>query len=154
MAIFKGFFRRDDGAQIPLFTEETMEDKTSHRLDGKKKFQLNNWLVSKASELNGYSRSRIASMASNELGFQVNKENIRQASIDTGVEIETVRASYKLTLPQRVESLEADVLDLKKTTDTIADLEARVKVLEELLLNHVAGHPTGIHPICDSLIAA
>lgn len=120
-----------------------MEEKTSHRLDGKKKFQLNNWLVSKASELNGYSRSRIASMASNDLGFPVNKENIRQASLDTGVEIETVRASYKLTLPQRVESLETDVLGLKKTTDTIADLEARLKVLEELLMTHVAGHQTG-----------
>ena len=106
-----------------------MEEKTSHRLDGKKKFQLNNWLVSKASELNGYSRSRIASMASNDLGFPVNKENIRQASADTGVEIETVRASYKLTLPQRVESLEADVLGLKK----LADLEARVRRIEEIL---------------------
>ena len=129
MATFKGFFRRDDGAQIPLFTEETMEEKTSHRLDGKKKFQLNNWLVSKANELNGYSRSRIASMASNDLGFPINKENIRQASADTGVEIETVRASYKLTLPQRVESLEADVLGLKK----LADLEARVRRIEEIL---------------------
>lgn len=133
MAIFKGFYRRDDGAQIPLFTEEKMEEKTSHRLDGKKKFQLNNWLVSKASELNGYSRSRIASMASNDLGFPVNKENIRQASVDTGVEIETVRASYKLTLPQRVESLEADVLGLKKMIDGIADLEARVRRIEEIL---------------------
>ena len=106
-----------------------MEEKTSHRLDGKKKFQLNNWLVSKANELNGYSRSRIASMASNDLGFPINKENIRQASADTGVEIETVRASYKLTLPQRVESLEADVLGLKK----LADLEARVRRIEEIL---------------------
>ena len=131
-----------------------MEDKTSHRLDGKKKFQLNNWLVSKASELNGYSRSRIASMASNDLGFPVNKENIRQASIDTGVEIETVRASYKLTLPQRVESLEANVLDLKKATDTIAELEARVKVLEEVLMNHITGNPTGLRQPFETMAAA
>lgn len=144
MAIFKGFFRRDDGAQIPLFEEpmNEVEDTARSMLSHAQAFRLAAWLKDNLDVIHGLTYKKMANAASDGVGFRVTEGNLYGA--EKTLEI-------KLPISSRVNP----PAEKPKTRDEqIADLDARVKVLEELLLNHVAGHPTGIHPICDSLIAA
>jgi hypothetical protein len=146
MAIFKGFFRRDDGAQIPLF-EEPMNQIDMHltprsMLTHNQMIKLVIWLKENIEAVHGLPYRKIAEIASAGVGFPVTISNLYGAE---------KAGEMELPIASRVNppSTKTPTRD-----ERIADLDARVKVLEELLLNHVAGHPTGIHSRFDGMIAA
>lgn len=145
MAIFKGFFRRDDGAQIPLF-EEPMQTEINmtprSMLTHNQMIKLVIWLKENIESIHGFQYRKIAEAASVGVGFPITISNLYGA--EKAGEMELPIASR--VNPPTVKTPTRD--------ERIADLDARVKVLEELLLNHVAGHPTGIHPSIDGMIAA
>lgn len=145
MATFKGFFRRDDGAQIPLF-EEPMQTEINmtprSMLTHNQMIKLVIWLKENIESIHGFQYRKIAEAASVGVGFPITISNLYGA--EKAGEMELPIASR--VNPPTVKTPTRD--------EQIASLEERVRRLEDLLLDRTSAQPTGLAPICEAMIAA
>ena len=100
------------------------------------------WLKENIESVHGLPYRKIAEIASAGVGFPITISNLYGAE---------KAGEMELPIASRVNppATKAPTRD-----ERIADLDARVRVLEEILLNHVAGHPTGLSQTFETLDAA
>lgn len=134
MAIFKGFFRRDDGAQIPLFEEPMNEEQTRSMLSHAQAFRLAAWLKDNIDVIHGMTYKKMADAASDGVGFRVTEGNLYGAE-------KTLELKLPVSSRVRPPSIKPPTRD-----EQIASLEERVRRLEDLLLDRTAAQPTGLAP--------